>query len=158
MECASCGTRLDDAARFCSGCGQPIALQRRAAVNATERRATAPPLPRQEIDAAIATRHELGERMEPEIVDAFLSRVEHAIDARVEERLRGRGLPGRGKDAAARAKDDAANKALGLALGSCALGIPLTAIAAGTTGLPGLVVAWAGIAIVNLAYNQRRRD
>ena len=157
MECGSCGTRLDDASRYCSGCGQQVAIQRHAAVNATERRATAPPLPRQEVDAAIATRHELGERMEPEIIDAFLSRVEHAIDARVDERLRGRGLPAR-KDAALKAKDDAANKALGLALGSCALGIPLTGIAAGTAGLPGLIVAWAGIAIVNLAYNRRRQD
>ena len=95
--------------------------------------------------------------MEPEVIDAFLSRVEHAIDARIDERLSARGLPGRLRDETLKAKDDAANKALGLALGSCALGIPLTAIAASSSGLPGLIVAWAGIAAVNLAYNLPRR-
>jgi hypothetical protein len=36
-------------------------------------------------------------------------------------------------------------------------GIPLTGIAAGTSGLPGLVTAWAGLVLINIAYALRRR-
>jgi hypothetical protein len=39
-----------------------------------------------------------------------------------------------------------------IALGSFAFGIPLSAIAGGTGGLAGLVTAWSGIAIVNIAH------
>ena len=44
-----------------------------------------------------------------------------------------------------------------LAIASLALGIPLTAIAMGTEGLPGALICWGGIALVNLADALRRR-
>ena len=50
-------------------------------------------LPRDELEAAIAARRELGRAHEPEVVDSFLARIEKQIDARVEERLLG-DLPG----------------------------------------------------------------
>jgi len=43
-----------------------------------------------------------------------------------------------------------------LAIVSIALGIPLTAIASGTAGLPGLLVVWIGIVLVNFVYARSR--
>jgi hypothetical protein len=43
-----------------------------------------------------------------------------------------------------------------LAIVSIALGIPLTAIASGTAGLPGLLVVWIGIVLVNIVYARSR--
>jgi hypothetical protein len=45
-----------------------------------------------------------------------------------------------------------------LAIVSIALGIPLTAIASGTAGLPGLIVAWIGIVLVNFFYDRTHRS
>lgn len=44
-----------------------------------------------------------------------------------------------------------------LAIVSFALGIPLTAIASATSGLPGLLVVWTGIVLVNFFYARSRR-
>jgi hypothetical protein len=43
-----------------------------------------------------------------------------------------------------------------LAIVSIALGIPLTAIASATAGLPGLLVVWIGIVGVNIVYGRGR--
>lgn len=43
-----------------------------------------------------------------------------------------------------------------LAIVSIALGIPMTAIASGTAGFPGLLVAWIGIVLVNIVYARGR--
>jgi hypothetical protein len=43
------------------------------------------------------------------------------------------------------------NMRLGLALGSMGIAIPCTAIAAGISGLPGLIVVWTGVVLVNVA-------
>ncbi|MFT4216464.1 MAG: hypothetical protein QM619_04665 [Micropruina sp.] len=44
-----------------------------------------------------------------------------------------------------------------LAVVSLAIGVPLTAISAGAAGLPGLLIAWIGIVMVNLIYARSRR-
>lgn len=44
-----------------------------------------------------------------------------------------------------------------LAIVSMALGIPLTAISSGIAGLPGLLVVWVGIVLVNVVYARSRR-
>jgi len=46
---------------------------------------------------------------------------------------------------------------LALAITSLGIGIPLSAIAGGTAGLAGLVVAWIGIVGVNLAFAWSQR-
>ncbi len=46
---------------------------------------------------------------------------------------------------------------LALAITSIAVGIPISAIAGGTAGLAGLVVAWIGIVGVNLAFSWSQR-
>ncbi len=44
-----------------------------------------------------------------------------------------------------------------LAIVSVVLGIPLTAISSATVGLPGLLVVWTGIVLVNFFYGRSRR-
>jgi hypothetical protein len=100
-------------------------------------------LPRDELSAAIEARRELGQDLEPAVIDGFLERVGKAIDERVDQRLQTR-TPGRGQSQ------------IGLAVVSMLFAIPLTGIGAGTTGLAGLVVVWLGIVLVNLAYALKR--
>ena len=102
-----------------------------------------PELPRDELRAAIAARRETGADLEPELVDGFLARVEQEIDRRVDRRLAERERP---------AQRAGQPTALAVPLGSVGLAIPLTAIAAGTAGLPGILVVWIGIVLVNVAF------
>ena len=104
---------------------------------------------RDDVISTVGARRELGDEMEPEVVDAFLQRVEDAIDTRVDSRL-----------ADAKAKryrmpsDDGPR--LALAIVSLGTGIPITAIAAESGGVAGIIVAWAGIVGVNVAHALRR--
>jgi hypothetical protein len=105
---------------------------------------------RQDIEAVLEVRRELGPSYDAALVDAFADRVEQAIAARVDARL--------AYEHSLHASDgiqDGRQVALGIT--SLALGIPISGIAAGIDHLPGLVVAWAGIATVNLAYAWQRR-
>lgn len=174
MRCSICETELSERALFCEVCGNRVRRDQRAATAPDVRgmavrapaapprtvpvaASTAPIATRQEVATALATREELGSSLEPEVIDAFIARIEAAVVTRVDQevdaRLRGRG------SAVARAKQ-VREVALPVAICSLVFGIPLSAIAAGTTGLPGLIVAWAGIAGVNAAVNLgiKRRD
>ena len=44
-----------------------------------------------------------------------------------------------------------------VAIGSIALGIPITAVAGNAAGLAGVIAAWIGIEFVNLAYRRSWR-
>ena len=103
---------------------------------------------REDVESAIGARRELGEDLEPAVVDAFLDRVEHAIDARVAtqlEQARTR-KSGRSHD----------GQRLALAIVSLGTGIPVTAIAAEAGGLLGIGLAWLGIVGVNVAQRLGR--
>ena len=167
MTCASCGTPLPENAMFCPGCGQRMLMPRRAAVaappvhgdtasaaGARPVRPTPEALPRDEVQAALDARRELGERMEPEIVEAFLSRVERAIDARVEERLDRRLPSGRGR----RAGGPNPVHFTGRLAASLGLGIPLTAVAGEIGGAVGVLAVWASIVVLNVFYTQAEKD
>jgi len=107
-------------------------------------------LPRDELEAAIAARRELGREHEPEVADAFLDRIEKQIDARVEEQLaRNRYAPQR------RAGDPDWAAAL---LGISSLGIGIGATGAATSQGQGWVaaVAWVAIIFVNALYHRHR--
>src|SRR5437764_12308196 len=107
-------------------------------------------LPRDELEAAIAARRELGRAHEPEVVDAFLARIEKQIDARVDEKLaRGRQTPqrrGGGPDWAA------------ALLGIASLGIGIGATGAATAQGEGGVaaVAWGGNLLRNDVHHRNR--
>ena len=44
-------------------------------------------LPREELAAAVEARREVGQELEPQLIEGFLERVGNAIDERVDERL-----------------------------------------------------------------------
>ena len=104
------------------------------------------PVARDEVEALVAARRELPEGHDQELIDAFMGRVSTEIDARVDERL-------------AEYDDgyDPAPGRIGVAIGSIALGIPITAVAGNSAGLGGVIAAWIGIAAINVWYSLRWR-
>ena len=101
---------------------------------------------REDVASAVGARQELGEELEPAVVDAFLDKVERAIEERAKAARR-----------VTHYVDDNSGQRLALAIVSLGTGIPITAIAAEQGGVLGIVVAWAGIVGVNVA-NALRRD
>ena len=99
----------------------------------------------------LAARQELGPDYEQAVIDGFVARISHAIDQRVEARL-AEAPPAEIRADSHRTAAGRDNSQLVLGLASLGLAIPLTGIGAGVVGLPGLIVCWAGIAIVNLAH------
>jgi hypothetical protein len=122
------------------------------------------PLSAGELRAAAETHKELPSEYRDAVLESFVERVGREIDARVDARL---------AQAAARpvtpqsAPSPPAPRApkqfsvLALALGSIALGIPISAIAVAAgdhpAGLWGLIVVWVAIAVINLGYAARIR-
>lgn len=105
---------------------------------------------RDDVISTVGARRELGDDMEPEVVDAFLERVERAIDTRVDTRLHD------AKTTRRREHRDEGGPSLALAVVSLGTGIPITAIAAEQGGVLGIVVAWLGIVGVNVAHSLRK--
>ncbi len=98
--------------------------------------------PREELEATLNARHEIGAELEPQLIEGFLDRIGKAIDARVDARL-ARSEP---------SDRQGSHVAVGVALGSLGIGIPLTGAAGGTVGFAGVLVVWIGIVFVNFAY------
>jgi hypothetical protein len=99
---------------------------------------------RDELRATIQARREVGQELEPELIDQFVERIE--------KRIAQSGKP------AQPAKRDSTHddKTLALAIVSLGVAIPLTAIGVTQAGLVGLAIVWIGIVLVNLAYSRRR--
>ena len=87
-----------------------------------------------ELHAALEARRELGDEMEPAVIDAFVARIEQRLDDRVEDRER----------ALKRRRDHQEE----MTLGAMALSIPLLAIAAIFTGLAGVIVVCVALAVI----------
>ena len=102
---------------------------------------------REDVDSMVEARRELGEEMEPALIDAFLDRVEAAAEARAAERKRPAPQPWQG---------DGRGEQLALSIISLGTGIPITAIAAEQGGVVGMLVVWAGIVGVNFSFARRR--
>jgi hypothetical protein len=95
-------------------------------------------MPKDEIRAAIRARGELGDEMEPAVVDAFVERIERSLAARAGDTER-----------ALKRKRDHQKE---MVLGSMGIAVPLLAIAAVFAGLAGVIVvcvALVAIAIVS---------
>src|SRR5437899_1559895 len=93
-------------------------------------------LPRDELEATVEARRELGREREADLVDSFLDRVERAIDARVDERLAERSprVPHR------RSHSDWSAVVLGIFSIGC--GIGATGAATGTGHAWVALIAW----------------
>jgi hypothetical protein len=101
---------------------------------------------RKDAAAALAARHELGPEYDQQLVESFADRIE----AEVAKRTSGAtAMP-----AAHRRHSDRT----GIYALTLAFGIPLTAIAGGIGHLPGLAIAWTGIAVCNVANALADRD
>jgi hypothetical protein len=87
-----------------------------------------------ELLLAIEGRKELGEEMEPAVIDAFVARIERRLAERADE----------GERALQRRR----NHQKEMILGSMAISIPLLAIAAIFTGLAGVVVVCVALAVI----------
>jgi hypothetical protein len=99
---------------------------------------------RDEVHAAIEARRELGQELEPAIIDSFVERIEKRL-ADLEKTRQ-----------PVRRQSSGDDKTLALAIVSMAVAIPLTAIGVTQAGLVGLAIVWIGIVLVNLAYARRR--
>jgi hypothetical protein len=88
----------------------------------------------QELRSAIAARKELGDEMEPAVIDAFVERIERRLaDGAGEREL-----------ALMRRRDHQKE----MVLGSMAISIPLLAIAAIFTGLQGVIVVCVALVVI----------
>jgi hypothetical protein len=107
------------------------------------------PITREDVTSLVEARRELGEDMEPAVIDAFLDRVEAAAEARAAERRPVKQPPP--------SWDDGRGEQLALSIISLGTGIPITAIAAEQGGVVGMLVVWAGIVGVNFSFARRNR-
>jgi hypothetical protein len=98
------------------------------------------PIDRDELQAAIEARKELGSDLEPHLVDSFVERIERRLG---ERRAPGVARRERGREGS-----------FVLAVISLGLAIPLTAIGVIQAGLAGLLIVWVGIVLVNAVYNR----
>lgn len=110
---------------------------------------------REDLQAALGARRELGPEYEDAVIDSFLERVDKSIQARVDARVAERA--GDRGQVARRPSQRGTDSGLVLGIVSLCTGIPISGIAGGTGEVRGLVVAWAGIAVVNLAHAWGRR-
>ena len=90
---------------------------------------------REEVDAAVAARRELGEELEPAVVDAFVERIEARL--------------ARARDQSERALERRRNHQKEMILGGMGISVPLLLIAAVFTGLAGVIAVC--LALVALA-------
>ena len=97
-------------------------------------------VPRDELQAAISARKELGEDMEPALVDAFVERIEKRIAERQGE-----------SEQSLRRKREHQKE---MVLGSNALSIPLFAMAAIFTGLAGVIVVCAALGVIAIVTSR----
>ncbi len=108
-----------------------------------------------EIRAAAETHRELGPDYQSAVIDSFIDKVGKEIDARVDARLASaRSVQGdRRLDRPSQSNGRGAALALGIV--SIALAIPVTAImAAGHYNAVALVLVWAAIAVINVAFSR----
>ena len=96
-----------------------------------------------EAEATLRARQELGQELEPQLVEKFVDRVEREIDRRARE-------------VASRQRSRTQAPMIPLALGSLGLAIPLLGIAGGTAGFPGVLVVCIAIVLVNLFWATQR--
>ncbi|HZO68388.1 MAG TPA: hypothetical protein VFB74_25620 [Kribbellaceae bacterium] len=115
---------------------------------------------RKELQAALGARRDLGEEYENEVLDSFVEKMDARIAERVDQALAVRSqqqaaqqyYPSQPPQPAQPAKQKGDSASTWVAIASLGCGIPITAVAASESGIIGMMVAWAGIATINLAH------
>lgn len=97
-----------------------------------------------ELKAAVAARRELGPEMEDQVLESFLARIE----GRVQELAKGASR----KSAPAKHTGGNTVNPAAVAVPTMALAIPVTAIAGGIAGGPGVVAAMVAVVLINLLF------
>lgn len=95
---------------------------------------------REELQAALEARKELGEDMEPAVIDAFVARIEQRLADRT------------GEDERALTSKREHQKEM--VLGSMAISIPLFAIAAVFAGIQGVVAVCLALAVIAIVSSR----
>ena len=93
-----------------------------------------------ELHSAIEARRELGDEMEPAVIEAFVERIERRLADRADE--------------SGRALQRKREHQKEMVLGSMAISIPLFACAAIFTGLPGVIVVCAALVLIAIASSR----
>ena len=94
-------------------------------------------VPKDELQAALEARKELGADMEPAVIDAFIERIERQLVERARER-----------EQSLKRKRDHQKE---MVLGAMGISVPLFVIAAIFTGLAGVIVVCATLAVIAVA-------
>ena len=106
-----------------------------------------------EIRAAAETHSELGPDYQSAVIESFLDKVGKEIDHRVDARLAMARPQPQYPVQSPQQRPAKAGSPFALAIVSIIMGIPLSGINAGSHGgLPGLVVIWVGLALINIVY------
>jgi hypothetical protein len=99
-------------------------------------------VPRDELEAAIEARKELGAEMEPAVIDAFVERIERQLAENTKARER--------------ALEKRREHQKEMVLGAMGLSVPLLAVAAIFTGLVGVIVVCGALAVIALVTALQR--
>jgi small-conductance mechanosensitive channel len=94
-------------------------------------------VPKDDLQAAIEARKEVGAELEPALIDGFVERIEQRLADRTEESER-----------SLKRKREHQKE---MVLGAMGISIPLLAIAAIFTGLAGVIVVCAALALIAVA-------
>jgi hypothetical protein len=116
---------------------------------------TTPGLPRDDLAAALAARRELGPDYDDAFIESLAARIEETLAARQASAPHRRGKRDHGP-VEVRVKGER-DHALILAIVSLVTAIPLSGIGAGVAGIPGLLVVWSAIVLVNIVYGALSR-
>jgi hypothetical protein len=95
---------------------------------------------RDELESAIEARRELGDEMEPAVIDAFVARIERRLADQADKGQR-----------ALQARREYQKE---MVLGSMAVSIPLLAIAAIFTGLAGVIAVCTALAVIAIVTSR----
>lgn len=103
---------------------------------------------RKDLRAAVAARQELGPDYEPEIIDAFLEKLDAQAAARG---IVPTAQPQQVQFVPQTPSRETDPGGLALAIVSVGAGIPITAIAAAQEGVIAIIICWGGLVGINLA-------
>lgn len=106
-------------------------------------------IPRDEAEAALEARRDLGADYEPALVESFVDRLDGVIERRVAEAVeRQAGLAKQAR----KQQSERSGQSLALGIVSMALAIPLLAITSEAAGATGMILVLVTIAVINVAF------